>query len=322
MIVVQGYQCWSQNCRAKQIKSLYQDSCDAMQMTPECVPCLIRRVLFEAEQVNGSLSAAATRNAAEMLGELFRDDVCSATVATQVHKKTYQLLGTNDPYGALKRKSNEIALEIYPSAEKIVASSKDPLRTAFLCSIVGNVLDFGIGVGYDDPARLKKEFKNLLSEGLGWDDTARIKTLLKKVESVVYLADNCGEIVLDRLALKELKEFDVDLTLVVKEKPILADATKEDISGLGMERIVDSIVEAPGFAVGIDLGSLTGMFGEVMEDADLIIAKGMANFESLSETDLAPVAYLLRTKCSPVSNALGLKKDINAVKLLERGYHR
>jgi hypothetical protein len=279
-------------------------------------------VLFEAEQVDGSLSVVATRNAAEMLGELFGDNVCSATAATQVHRKTYQLLGTNDPYGALKRKSNEIALDIYPSAEKLVASSKDPLRTAFLCSIVGNVLDFGIGVGFDNPARLKKEFKNLLDEGLGWDDTARIKALLKKAESVVYLADNCGEIVLDRLALKELKRFDIDLTLVVKEEPILADATKKDISRLGMERIVDRIVEAPGFAVGIDLDSLNGKFGKMMKNADLIIAKGMANFESLSETDLAPVAYLLRTKCSPVANALGLRKDINAVKLLERRYRK
>jgi hypothetical protein len=257
-----------------------------------------------------------------MLGKLFGDNVCSATVATQVHRKTYELLGTNDPYGALKRKSNEIALDIYPSAEKLVTSSKDTLRTAFLCSIVGNVLDFGIGIGYDNPARLKKDFKSLLDEGLGLDDTTRIKALLKKAESVVYLADNCGEIVLDRLALKELKKLDIDLTLVVKEEPILADATKKDISGLGMERIVDRIVEAPGFAVGIDLDSLTGKFGEMMENADLIIAKGMANFESLSETDLAPVAYLLRTKCSPVANALGLKKDINAVKLLERRYRK
>jgi uncharacterized protein with ATP-grasp and redox domains len=289
-------------------------------MTPECVPCLIRRVLFEAEQVDVSLSAAATRNAAEMLGELFGDNVCSATVATQVHRKTYQLLGTNDPYDALKRKSNEIALDIYPSAEKFVTSSKDPLRAAFLCSIMGNVLDFGIGVGYDNPERLKKEFENLLAEGLGWDDTTRIKALLKKAENVVYLVDNCGEVVLDRLALKELKKFDMDLTLVVKEKPILTDATRKDISGLGMERIADRIVEAPGFAVGIARDSLTGEFGRMIENADLIIAKGMANFESLSETDLAPVAYLLRTKCSPVAKALGLRKDINAVKLLERRY--
>ena len=291
-------------------------------MTPECVPCLIRRVLFEAEEVDDSFGVRAVKNASQMLGELFGEDVCSATVATQVHRETYKLLGTKDPYSVLKKKSNDVALEVYPFAEKFVRSSKDPLRAAFLCSILGNVLDFGIGAGYDDPARLKKEFKNLLKEGLGHDDTRRIKTLLRKSEKVVYLGDNCGEIVLDRLALEELKRFDIDLTLVIKEEPILADATKKDISALGMERIVDRIVEAPGFAVGIDLDSLNGKFGKTMRNADLIIAKGMANFESISETDLAPVAYLLRTKCSPVANAMGLKKDINAVKLFSRRYRR
>ena len=291
-------------------------------MTPECVPCLIRRVLFEAEEVDDSFGVRAVKNASQMLGELFGEDVCSATVATHVHRETYKLLGTKDPYSVLKKKSNDVALEVYPFAEKFVRSSKDPLRSAFLCSILGNVLDFGIGAGYDDPARLKKEFKNLLKEGLGHDDTRRIKTLLRKSKNVVYLGDNCGEIVLDRLALEELKRFDIDLTLVIKEEPILADATKKDISALGIECIVDRIVEAPGFAVGIDLDSLNGKFGKTMRKAVLIIAKGMANFESISETDLAPVAYLLRTKCSPVANAMGLKKDINAVKLFSRRYRR
>ncbi len=290
-----------------------------MRMTPECVPCLIRRVLFEAEEVDGDTAVEAVRNASEMLGVLFGEDVCSATVATQVHKATYEILGTKDPYKALKRKSNEVGLSLYPAAERFVKKSMNPLKDSFLCSIVGNVLDFGIGTGYDDPSRLKQEFGNLLSEGLGHDDTPRIKSILKKAEQIIYLGDNCGEIVLDRLALKELKKFDVDLTLVVKEEPILTDATKKDISGLGMDRLADRIVEAPGFAVGVDLDSLGGPFGKMLRDADLIIAKGMANFESLSETDLGPIAYLLRTKCSPVARAMGLKKDINAVKLFEGG---
>jgi uncharacterized protein with ATP-grasp and redox domains len=291
-------------------------------MSPECVPCLIRRVLFEAEEVDGSKSVEAVSSAAEMLGELFGEDVCSATVATQVHRKTYEILGTEDPYKDLKRKSNEIALELYPSAERFVKSSKNPLRDAFLCAIVGNVLDFGIGTGYDHPEKLKKEFKNLLSEGLGHDDTPKIRALLRKSDNVVYLADNCGEIVLDRLALLELRKFDIDLTLVIKEEPILTDATKKDIAGLGVEKLVDRIVEAPGFAVGIDLDSLKGPFGKVLRDADLILAKGMANFESLSETNIAPIAYLLRTKCDPVANAMGLERDINAVKLFESGCRR
>ena len=288
-------------------------------MSAECVPCLIRRVLFEAEEAGGAESVKAVKNASAMLGDLFGHDVCSATVATDVHRKTYKILRTRDPYARLKKRSNEIALELYPFAEEFVKRSKNPLRDAFLCAVVGNVLDFGIATGYDDPETLRKEFRNLLTEGLGHDDTPRIKRILGKAERVVYLGDNCGEIVMDRLALRELKNFDIDLSLVVKEKAILSDATMKDIEGLGMEDIVDRVVEAPGFAVGIDLDSIRGQFGKMLEDSDLIIAKGMGNFESLSETDLGPIAYLLRTKCRPVAEAMGLKKNINAVKLFERG---
>ena len=290
-----------------------------MQMSSECVPCLIRRVLFEAEESDPARAKEAVRNAAMMLGELFGEDVCSATVATEVHRETYRLLGDDDPYSDLKRKSNEVALELYPAAERFVGSSKDRLRAAFLCAVVGNVLDFGIGTGYDHPSKLRKEFRNLLDEGLGHDDTARVKAMLKKAGKVVYLADNCGEVVLDRLALKEIKRLGPELTFVVKEEPILTDATLADIKGLGIEDIVDEVAEAPGFAVGIDLGSLKGPFGKMLRDADIVIAKGMANFESLSETDIAPIAYLLRTKCNPVAHSMGLEKDINAVKLFERG---
>jgi len=293
-----------------------------MRMSPDCIPCLIGRVLFEAEEADPDSSVKAVKKAAAMLGELFGESVCSATVATQVHREIYKILGTKDPYLRLKRLSNKVALEIYPYAEKLVARSKNPLRDAFLCGIVGNVLDFGIGTGFDNPVVLKKEFRNLVSEGLGYDDTPKIRTALKSAKKVIYLSDNCGEVVLDRLALKELKKFHIDLTLVVKEEPILTDATLEDISGLGIEKIVDRIVEAPGFAVGLDLESLNGPFGKMLRGADLIIAKGMANFESLSETDLAPIAYLLRTKCAPVADAMGLKKDINAVKLFNKRYRR
>jgi uncharacterized protein with ATP-grasp and redox domains len=289
-------------------------------MSPECIPCLIRRVLFEAEEVDADKAVEAVRNASEMLGELFGENVCSATVATKVHRETYKILGSKDPYKALKRKSNEVALELYPAAERYVKASKDPLRASFLCAVIGNVLDFGIGTGYDHPSKLRKEFNNLMAEGLGHDDSSKMKKLLKKADKVVYLSDNCGEIVLDRLALKELGGYGIDLTLAVKEKPILTDATKRDIAGLGIEKIVDHIVEVPGFAVGIDLAELEGSFGRLLRKADLIVAKGMANFESLSETDIMPIAYLLRTKCDPVADAMGLPKDINAVKLFERGY--
>lgn len=291
-----------------------------MQMSPECVPCLIRRVLFEAEEAGGDRSVECVRSAARILGREFREGACSATVATKVHREVYRLLGTPDPYASLKRQSNRVALELYPEARRFVTRADDKLRAAFLCAIVGNVLDFGIGTGYDHPSRLSSEFKDLLTEGLGHDDTAKVKRILKGADKVVYLADNCGEVVFDRLALEQLRFYGAHITFVVKERPILTDATLEDIKGLGMEKLADEVVEAPGFAVGIDLGSLRGPFGKRLRDADLVIAKGMGNFESLSETDIMPVAYLLRTKCRPVAEAMGLKKDINAVKLFEKGY--
>ena len=290
-----------------------------MEMRPECVPCLIGRVLFETEEMGGSKSTESIKAAARMLGELFGPGACSATVATKVHEEVYRIMGTDDPYEKLKKRSNDTMLELFPEAERFVDSFEDRLPAAFLCAVVGNVLDFGIGTRFDSPEPLREEFRNLLAEGLGWDDTSEIATMLEGSEDVVYLADNCGEIVLDRLALKEISGYGAKTTLVVKEKPILTDVTLKDLEGLGMEAIVSDIVEAPGFAVGIDPDALDGRFGERLRNADLIIAKGMANYEALSETDIAPVAYLLRTKCSPVADSLGLRKDINAVKLLVNG---
>lgn len=291
-----------------------------MRMSPECVPCLIRRVLFETVEVDPSKSAETVKYASAALGRLFGDDVCSAVVATEVHRGVYDLLGDDDPYRELKAKSNEVALELYPSAERFVARSRDKLKASFLCAVAGNVLDFGIGTGFDHPGTLRKEFKNLLAEGLGHDDTPRLRKLLRKGARVAYLLDNCGEVVFDRLVLQQLGKLGVEVTLVVKEEPILTDATMKDIDGLGFEELAERIVEAPGFAVGIDLPSMDGEFGRLLRSHDLVIAKGMANFESLSETDLAPIAYLLRTKCAPVAESMGLDKDINAVKLFEGGH--
>jgi uncharacterized protein with ATP-grasp and redox domains len=254
-----------------------------------------------------------------MLGELFRAGACSAFVATKVHREVYALLGEADPYADLKRRSNDVVLGLYPEAERFVEEADDRLHAALLCAVVGNVLDFGIGTEFDSPEVLEGRFRHLLAEGLGHDDTPAMREILERADDVVYLVDNCGEIVLDRLALKEIAKFNCSLTLVVKGEPILTDATMADIEGLGIEEIVDEVVEAPGFAVGISLEALKDDFGDRLRRADLIVAKGMANYEALSETDIGPVAYLLRTKCSPVAESLGLRKDINAVKLLPNG---
>ncbi|UCE91181.1 MAG: DUF89 family protein [Methanobacteriota archaeon] len=290
-----------------------------MEMRPECVPCLIRRVVFEAEEAGGGKAVETTAAATRILGGLFAPGACSASVATKVHREVYRLLGDADPYRELKLRSNDVVLSLYREAEEFVESSDDRLRAALLCAVVGNVLDFGIGTEFDSPEVLEGRFRELLAEGLGHDDTPALREMLEHAEHVVYLADNCGEIVLDRLALTEIARPGTRITLVVKGEPILTDVTMADIEGLGIEEIVDEIAESPGFAVGIGVDALNGDFGDWLRKADLVVAKGMANYEALSETDIGPVVYLLRTKCSPVAESIGLRKGMNVVKLLPHG---
>ena len=289
-----------------------------MRLDPECVPCLLARVRFEAGLADGERSIDAVLAAAREVAGSSASDV-SAVVATRAHRAAYAALGTDDPYAGLKRASNEVALRILPRAREMLGSSApgDRLRTAALLSIVGNVLDSGIKGGLEDVRRLEHEFEHLVAQGLGRDDTDAMAALLGPATRVAYLADNCGEVVLDTLLMDELRARGCHVTLVVKGAPILTDATRADVDALGLAAHADAVMDTGQFAVGIDLGTLPAETREAVTGADLVVSKGMANFESLSDSGIRPIAYLLRTKCHPVARTLGEAKDINVVKLYE-----
>jgi uncharacterized protein with ATP-grasp and redox domains len=134
---------------------------------------------------------------------------------------------------------------------------------------------------------------------------------------VLFFTDNCGEIIFDKLLCKRIKDFNVHLGLVVRGEPILTDATLEDVHDFGLEKVVDDVFTTGCFAVGVNFDLLPEGLAKALKDADFIISKGMANYETFSETDIGPIAYLLRTKCEPVAEDMGLDKDINVVKVYE-----
>ncbi len=254
--------------------------------------------------------------AAREIGDSCPTDV-SAEVATRAHRAAYEALGLDDPYAEQKALSNRVALRLLPRAREMYASAPatEKLRTAALLSIVGNVLDFGIEGGLDDPGSLEGAFEGLVAQGLGRDDSDALAGLLAPGTRVAYLTDNCGEIVLDQLLLEELRSRGCQVTLVVKGEPILTDATRQDVDELGLGALVDRVVDTGPRAVGVDLATVPAETREAIESADLVISKGMANLESLSDTEVRPIAYLLRTKCHPVAGTVGEAKDINVVKL-------
>lgn len=288
-----------------------------MLMQPECVPCILGRLLFETNLVDPSKGKEVMVEAIRILNETFEKGGNSAHLASRLHRKTYEIIGSDDPYHELKKRSNRVALSILPEAEKFIDASEDRFLAATIVAIAGNVLDFGIRSGSMTPERLAENFGAMLKEGLGHDDTKRIKEYIKPGAKVLYFTDNCGEIVLDRPLIREIRDMGAEMTLVVKGRPILTDATMEDVRELGMEREVDRVLTTGTDAVGIDLNNMPAELKEALENCDIIIAKGMANYEAFSDSEYRPIAYLMKTKCRPVADSIGLPKGISVAKLME-----
>ena len=290
-----------------------------MKIQIECVPCLLKRIVFESEQSTNDkkIQQKTLKKTLTLLAELYDPNGCSASIATKVHRVAYDALSDEDPYKDLKKQSNKIAKKLVPRVEELVFVSEDPIRMSMLCSIVGNMMDFGIRGGSKNPNDLSDIFEEIISEDLGWDDVDEVKEILSKSKNVILFTDNCGEVVFDKILCREIKKFnpDIFLTLVVKGEKILSDATMEDAKELGMNEVVDEILTTGCFAVGVDFDRLPSDVDEKLKSSDLIICKGMANYESFSETNYRPIAYLLRTKCSAIADSMGLPIDICAVKL-------
>jgi len=289
-----------------------------MDFSAECAPCLLRRILFQTRLVDPTREEDVMSSCLRLVAEEWRPGMNSAALATRVHRLSYDMLGVIDPYAELKAEANRVAASLLPRAEELVEGSPDRLKTAILVAIAGNVMDFGIG-GFESPEELRHTFESLVSQEPEPNDLGRLRELLHGAKEVLYLFDNCGEIVLDIPLLRELKAMGLKVTGVVKGEPIITDATWEDLSLSGADKVLDTCLTTGAFAIGLDLDRAPEALREAFKRADLVIAKGMANFEALSDTDIRPIAHLLRSKCHPVSKAIGAKKDRNVIRVFERG---
>jgi len=292
-----------------------------MKIKSECVPCLIKRIIFETQlsTEDERLQTNVIKNACSMLSKIYDTNKCSADIATKVHKMVYEKLGDKDPYYTLKKTSNEVAKSLLPKIKKIIKKSDNPLKSSMICSIIGNILDFGIEGASSNPEKFSLDFDKMYSEGLGYDDYNRVENLIKKSNKVIYFCDNCGEIVFDKIVCRELKRFNpkLKITLVVRGEPIISDATIDDAKELKFSDVVQKILTTGCFAIGVNFNEMPFDLKNDLKKTDLIICKGMANYEAFSETDYKPIAYLLRTKCSAIANSMKLPINKNIIKLYE-----
>lgn len=287
-----------------------------MKIRAECIPCLLGRVLYETNLVNPELGIEVMAEACEILGKKMNKECVSSEIATDVHAAAYRRVGP-DPYRQLKKNANKAVLDMLPEILEKAEREIDKFRFFTMCAIVANTLDFGIMGGVRNVEMLKMKFWDLVGQGLSIDDCERIKKLIPQGE-ILYFTDNCGEIVLDRLLIEEIRKLKPNyIGVVVKGVPILSDATMEDALELKLNEVTDEILLTNGFAVGVNVHDLGESLEARLKSTTLVISKGMANFEALSETRIKPIAYLLRAKCSPVAESIGAKVGDNVAKLIE-----
>ncbi|VVB95181.1 Uncharacterised protein [uncultured archaeon] len=286
-----------------------------MKIHPRCAPCLLSRVQFEAELSTDdiALQKKAVLAGIEVLRKYLADGAPATHLSTRIHREAYRILGDIDPYRLKKQQSNEAARKLLPYARDFV-SEKDSFRRAVLVSIVGNSFDFGV-LGFDADKEIGKEMiLKQFEHGLDVNDSDRMKGLLG---NVVYLADNCGEIIFDTLLFEEIKKMGGRITLVVRGAPILNDVTMIEVIDLGLDKKVDRVLTTGSNAIGVCLEEAPGELVEALGSASLVISKGMANYETMSEYGFRPIAYLLKTKCESVAEAMGLSRNMNVARVEE-----
>lgn len=289
-----------------------------MRFSADCAPCLMNRVLFQSRLVGNGREFDAVKASADVLSEMMDSGRESVSIATEVHRRAYATVGSEDPYRDLKLRADEVAEPYVDILDRAVRASEDPLATAVMSVVVGNIMDFGAGTAIDDPDQFMEVFDGMMAQGLGFDDTEALRHTLEEVPGVVYMFDNCGESQLDKVLIRYLRRSGKRVVGVVRGAPILNDVTMGDALRIGMDLEVDRLLSTGKFYIGIDWDDVPEDLADEIAGCGLIIAKGMANFEATSDRSIGvPIAHILRTKCMPVACALGVPMEINVLKLIK-----
>lgn len=285
----------------------------------ECAVCLLergRKEILKATQ-DPVLRARATKRILRLVSSKFGPETVPAYLGT-LRDRTIKQLTRSDPYRDERHKSNQIALKLLPRAKSIIEHGKpgyERFKKACMIAIAGNIIEFDV-LGHD--FNFEELDKVVFEARLAIDHTRRIYNLAKKSKRILFLSDNAGEIAFDTLLVKELQNLGAKVTVAVKETPILNDATLKDAKEVGMNRVVDKLMTIGTDSVGLILKDTSPEFRKELSQANLLIAKGMAHYETITELELTiPVAYLFRAKCCPVANSVCVAKGSNIALLKE-----
>ena len=267
----------------------------------ECIPCFLKQSL-EASRMVQNDEKKQEKVMKEVMNFLINSqlDTSPPELSKEVHRIIRNVTKTEDPYKKVKTLSNEQGSKYYIKIKKIVENSNDKLLTAIKYSIIGNSIDFGTFKRYDIDKiidnNIKQNFINLAYEDF--------KKSLKKSDTILYLADNTGEIFFDKILIEELLKKRKKIYYTVKKNPIINDALIEDAEYAGLHKITDIIEydsEQRDSSPGVVIKNASTNFIKIFNSVDMVISKGQGNYESLNN-EFREIFFLLMVKCPIVAN--------------------
>ncbi|MCD6162198.1 MAG: DUF89 family protein [candidate division Zixibacteria bacterium] len=266
----------------------------------DCIPCFFDQALRAGRAATND--EKKIRQLLDEIGIMLKDISLESTppeTGQIIYRKVREITGNSDPYKEIKKRDTKKALSLYPSLKKVIESSDDKLLTAIRIAIAGNVIDLGANASFD----IEKEIDVVLEKDFAICNYNAFAEQLRKSDRVLYIGDNAGETVFDRLLIEQMNK---PTTYVVRDIPVINDAVYEDAVQAGLHRAAD-IISSGTSAPGTILDTCSPEFIELLNKSEFVIAKGQGNYEGLSNENRR-IFFLLKAKCKIIADDIGVKK--------------
>ena len=291
-----------------------------MYIFPDCIPCHFNQLsrIIKTLNITDEESFVLYKNVAEAFSKM-ENDITPVEMADILYTVVEEQMGVTDVFREEKRQANQIAMKIVRDIEKEPSSVHWPLKTYAKLAALGNQIDLGA-----HEVNLERFEQELLDKAkaltFALDAFESFEHKLKNAKTVLFILDNAGEVVFDRLFMKKIKEThpNVDLYAAVRGRTILNDVTVTDAEYVGL-REVSQVINSGSMYPGIVIGKTSQAFSEIYNKVDLIISKGQGNFEGLSSNANERLFFCLMVKCDTISKYIGIPKGStvfsNAIKI-------
>jgi uncharacterized protein with ATP-grasp and redox domains len=278
-------------------------------MNYECLICQVKALQQRLEKYEIP-EEKRDHVVSEMLKKIAATDLetsFSPEITRNILARLREYSNVEDPYRKEKQEGNRLMLERYDEFREMVSNSKNPFDTALRLAIAGNIIDFGPTNHFDVEGTIEK----VLNSDFATDHSEQLQHEIEKAKTILYLGDNCGEIVLDKLFLETINHPNV--FFAVREKPVLNDATEKEAREVGIHQVA-KIISNGDDAPSTLLHRMSPRFQEIYKNADLIISKGMGNYEGLMFESDQRLFFLLMIKCPVIGRKIGAEKGNFVVK--------